>query len=153
METLPGPKTGRIRCLLAYLCLLTALLSLTGCLEQLQTTRIAGGSLSNFLLHLEAGEVDDALAYFAPGLVTRSAELDARVLENSRQVRKYEIRSTKATEQDAGGGQKNVLITAQIRPRSATSGDAWQETSVISATMVERGPGWRIIDYRLICCQ
>ena len=67
-----------------------------GCLEQLQTTRIASGALSNFLLHLQAGELDDARAYFAPGLVTPSAQLDESLQEAYKKLHDYEIRDKKS---------------------------------------------------------
>src|SRR5213592_4729202 len=71
-------------------------LLLTGCLEQIQTTRIPSGSLSNFLLHLQQGELDDARAYFAPGLVTPSAELDASIIFFFKQKTAYEIKDKKS---------------------------------------------------------
>ncbi len=54
------------RALSAALSIALALLTLSGCLEQIQSTRTTSGALHNFLLHLEAGELDDARAYFAP---------------------------------------------------------------------------------------
>src|SRR3954465_8558083 len=96
------PRPGKLRPsrFLASACGVAMLFLLCGCLEQLQTTRIPGGALNNFLLHLEAGELDDARAYFAPGLVTPSPELDNGIQEASRKIRAYEIKDPKATGAD-----------------------------------------------------
>lgn len=139
----------------AVLCLLT----LTGCLEQLQTTRIPGGALSNFLLHLQNGELDDARSYFAPGLVTPSPELDQNIKAASDRMRTYSYRFTKPTEEDLGNGEKQVTLTGQVRPRTPpgqpTPGpeEGWQDTPIITSRMVERGPGWRLLDFELLCCE
>jgi hypothetical protein len=133
-------------------------LLLTGCLEQIQTTRIPSGSLSNFLLHLQQGELDDARTYFAPGLVTPSAELDASIKKASERVRAYEVKDKKPRSEQLEDGQLRVTISGQVRRRAAagqpTSGpdEGWQQTDIITARMVERGPGWRILDFELKCC-
>src|SRR5437667_6153011 len=99
----PREWNVKLRCIsCAWACALIALFMLTGCLEQVQTTRIPSGALSNFLLHLQAGELDDARAYFAPGLVTPSAGLDASIKEASDRLRLYEIRNKKFEPQDLG---------------------------------------------------
>lgn len=152
-------KKTRLRIVSGLLWLSLILVLLTGCLEQIQTTRIAAGSLSNFLIHLEHGELDDARAYFAPGLVTPTPELDASLQEASNRLKQYEIRGTKATEDDLPNSEKLVTINGQTRPRvlagTPTPGpDAgWQNTEIISATMIVRGPGWRILDFKLLCCE
>jgi hypothetical protein len=135
------------------------LLMLTGCLEQLQSPRIPGGALSNFLLHLQNRELDDARAYFAPGLVPPSAELDESIKAASERVKKYEFRKRKATDEDLGNGEKQVTINGQARPRTPpgepTPGpeEGWQDTPIITARMVERGPGWRLLDFEILCCE
>jgi hypothetical protein len=155
---LRGKKTTS-RIIGAFVCLLLIALLLTGCLEQIQTTRIAAGSLSNFLIHLEHGELDDARAYFAPGLVTPTPERDTSLQEASNRLKQYEIRGTKATEEDLPNSEKLVTINGQTRPRAQagtpTPGpdEGWQSTEIISATMIVRGPGWRILDFKLLCCQ
>jgi hypothetical protein len=134
-------------------------LLLTGCLEQVQTTRIPSGSLSNFLLHLQEGELDDARAYFAPGLVTPSAALDSSIKVASERVRAYDIKDKKSRSEQLDGGQLRVTISGQVRRRAAagrpTPGpdEGWQQTDIITARMVERGPGWRILDFELKCCE
>lgn len=139
------------------LCLVAAL-ALTGCLEQLQTTRLPGGALNNFFLHLQAGELDDARSYFAPGLVTPSATLDSSLQDASRKIRAYEIKDTKATGTDLPGGQKAETISGKVRKRTPAGQPAplpetgWVQTDIISATLVERGPGWRLLDFKLECC-
>ncbi len=152
-------KKTRLRIVSGLLWLSLILVLLTGCLEQIQTTRIAAGSLSNFLIHLEHGELDDARAYFATGLVTPTPELDASLQEASNRLKQYEIRRTKATEDDLPNSEKLVTINGQTRLRvlagTPTPGpdEGWQNTEIISATMIVRGPGWRILDFKLLCCE
>ena len=135
------------------------LLVLTGCLEQLQSPRIPGGALSNFLIHLQNGELDDARTYFAPGLVTPSADLNSSIKAASERVKKYQFRKMKAKEEDATNGQKQVTINGQARPRNMpgqpTPGpeEGWQDTPIITAPLVERGPGWRLLDFEILCCE
>lgn len=136
-----------------------ATLVLAGCLEQIQTTRIASGSLSNFLIHLQNGELDDAKAYFAPGLVTPSAQLDESVKQASENIRRYQIRNKKTREEDLGNGQVQETISGQVRPitpagqPTPAADQGWQNTDILTARMVVRGPGWRILDFELKCCQ
>jgi hypothetical protein len=131
---------------------------LSGCLEQLQSTRIPSGSLSNFLLHLRAGELDDARAYLAPGLVTPSPALNDSIKQASIRLRRYEVQKGKSDLLDLGNGEIRETISGRIRPMTPagqpTPGpeEGWQVTEIIAARMVERGPGWRILDFELKCC-
>jgi len=150
---------GRWRARLSALLLpLACLLVLTGCLEQLQTTRLPSGALNNFYLHLYAGELDDARAYFAPGLVTPSPELDAGIKAAADRLRRYEIKRGKSNTEDLGNGERRVTLSGEVRRRTPegqpTPGpdEGWQQTEIITARMVERGPGWRILDYEIKCC-
>jgi len=142
----------------ALISLTIAFLTLTGCLEQYQPTRLPQGALNNFLLHLQNGELDDARAYFAPGLVTPSAALDQSLIDSSNAIKKWEIRNRNATGQDLPNGDRIEMISGEVRhrtpPGTATPGpgEGWQSTDIISATIVFRGPGWRILDYKLLCC-
>ena len=141
------------------LCALLALSLLTGCLEQLQSTRIPGGSLNNFLIHLQNGELDDARTYFAPGLVTPTTDLDNSLIAASDRIKKYEIRNRKFEGEDLGNGERRQTITGQVRPRTPPGeptpepDEGWQQTEIITARMVERGPGWRLLDFELKCCE
>src|SRR2546423_1669697 len=135
----PRPAGRRPACALAVIVI--ALLTLTGCLEQIQSTRLPQGALLDFLLHLQNGELDDARTYFAPGLVTPSAELDQSLLDSSNAIKKWEIRNRKATGQDLPNGERTETISGQVRPHSyagtPTPGpdDGWHDTDIISATM------------------
>jgi hypothetical protein len=155
-SNLPAHTTLRsARLALVVLCLLV----LTGCLEQYQSPRLPGGALHNFLLHLQNGELDDARTYFAPGLVTPSAELDASIQEASNRIKRFDFRRMKATSQDLEAGEKQVTINGQARrrtpPGQPTPGpdEGWQDTDIITARMVERGPGWRLYDFEILCCE
>ena len=135
-----------------------AMTVLTGCLEQYQVTRTPGGALNNFLLHLQAGEIEDARAYFAPGLVTPTPDMEARLKEASERLRQYEIRQTRKDTVDLGNGEVQETISGRVRPRTPagqpTPGpdEGWQDTDIITARMVLRGPGYRILDFELKCC-
>ncbi len=140
------------------LIVVAAVLVLTGCLEQYQPTRIPQGALLDFVLHLQNGELDDARTYFAPGLVTPSAELDQSLMDSSNAIKKWEIRNKTFTGQDLPNGERTEMMSGQVRPHTPpgtpTPGpeEGWQKTDIISATMVFRGPGWRLLNYKLLCC-
>lgn len=154
-----NPCRSRLKYIItAFCCLIVIPLALSGCLEQVQTSRLPSGALSNFLLHLRQGELDDARAYMAPGLVTPSATLDQSIKDASARVRRYEIEGQKATSVDLGNGELQETISARVRlktpagqPTPAPS-SGWQQTDVITARIVMRGPGWRILNFELKCC-
>lgn len=137
---------------------LFVLLGTAGCLEQYQSTRSPGGAVFNFFLHLQNGELEDARAYFAPGLVQITPELDQALIEASDRVKRYAARKIKADSTDLPDGEKQVTLTGEIRPRTPrgtpTPGpdEGWQQSDIITARVVERGPGWRILDYEVLCC-
>lgn len=138
--------------------LLPALFALSGCLEQAQSTRVPGGAANNFFLHLYAGELDDASIYFAPGLVTPSPELDQSLKDASNRLRRYEIQRQKPATEELSGGEVRVTLKGRVRPRpqpgqpTPTPDEGWQATDILAARLVERGPGWRILDFELKCC-
>jgi hypothetical protein len=148
------------------LAVLFALLALGGCLEQVQSPHTSTGALHNYLLHLQAGELDDARAYFAPGLVTPSPALDQSIKEAADRVRRYQVEEKPAKTEDEqkkltvplDNGEVQETIRGRVRPLPAkgepTPGpdEGWQEMDIITARMVSRGPGWRILDFELKCC-
>lgn len=150
---------------LLVLCLPLVVLLLTGCLEQVQSPRSSGGALVNFFMHMYAGELDDARAYFAPGLVEMTPQLDRTIKDAADHLRAYEIELTRQItdtnklREDLGNGEVRQYIRGKVRPRAEpgrptpTPGEGWQETNILSARMVERGPGWRILDFKVECCE
>ena len=138
--------------------LLPALLALSGCLEQAQSTRVPSGATNNFFLHLYAGELDDARVYYAPGLVTPSPQLDQSLQEASNRLRRYEIDREKPATEELAGGQVRVTLKGRVRTRpqsgqpTPTPEEGWQATDILTARLIERGPGWRILDFELKCC-
>ncbi len=158
MGSPPPCKRGASNIIVVLATGLLALLSLPGCLEQIQSPRIPSGTLSNFLLHLENGELDDARAYFAPGLVTPSVALDESIKEASARLRRYDIEKQKSSAVDSGNGEIRETISGRVRPRTPAGqptpspGVAWQNTGIITALLVMRGPGWRILSFQLQCC-
>ncbi len=153
-----GKNAHSTRRVALFVAMLPALLVLTGCLEQMQSTRIPGGAVNNFYLHLYAGELDDARVYFAPGLVTPSPEQDQALKEASNRLRRYEIARDKPATEELSEGQVRVTLKGRVRPRheagqpTPTPNEGWQTTDILTARLVERGPGWRILDYELKCC-
>jgi len=147
-----GPFSG------AVILLFCTLFLLTGCLEQYEPTRLPQGALLNFLLHLQNCELDDARAYLAPGLATPSAQLDQSLMDASNEIKKWDIRNKSAKGQDLPGGQHTEMISGEVRlhafPGTPTPGpeDGWRQTDIITSTMVFVGSGWRLLDYKLLCC-
>lgn len=143
---------------LSVLLALLGLLSITGCLEQYQTTRLPSGALNDFFIHLQNGELDDARTYFAPGLVTPSASLDDSVKSASSRVRRYEFRKLKYDGKDLANGQRSESLSGQYRLHTPsgqptpTPDEGWTQGQILSAVMVERGPGWRLLHFDLDCC-
>jgi hypothetical protein len=154
MDRIKYPLSIRRAALL--IALLPALLALSGCLEQSQSTRVPSGAVNNFFLHLYAGELDDARVYYAPGLVTPSPELDQSLREASNRMRRYEIERQKPSTEELGDGQVRVTLKGRVRarhePGQPTPDEGWQATDILIARLVERGPGWRILDFELRCC-
>jgi hypothetical protein len=154
----PGKNTHFTRHVALLVAILPALLVLTGCLEQMQTTRVPSGAANNFYLHLYAGELDDARVYFAPGLVTPSPEQDQSLKDASNRLRRYEIARDKPATEELSNGEVRVTLKGRVRPRheagqpTPTPDEGWQTTDILTARLVERGPGWRILDYELKCC-
>jgi hypothetical protein len=140
--------------LISAFCLVT----LTGCLEQYLPTRLPQGALIDFLIHLQNGELDDARTYFAPGLVTPSAAPDQSLVDSSNAIKKWEIRNKRPSGVDLPNGERIETIAGEVRPRTLpgtpTPGpdEGWTSTDIISATLIMRGPGWRLLDYKVLCC-
>lgn len=149
------PTTRLLACVA---CSAVMLLVLSGCLEQVQSARLPNGALSNFFLHLYAGELDDARTYFAPGLVTPSPELDNSIQTAANRLRRYEIERKKTREEDLPNGEKQVTLAGRWRLRPAKGqptpapDSGWQEGDIITGRMIERGPGWRLLTFEVKCC-
>jgi hypothetical protein len=81
-------------------------------------------------------------------------------------VRRYQVEEKIATTEDEqkkltiplGNGEVRETLRGRVRALPAkgqpTPGpdEGWQETDLLTARMVERGPGWRILDFELKCC-
>ena len=151
-------RRAPVHALAALIVSLVVLFGATGCLEQYQSTRIPGGAVFNFLLHLRNGEMEDARTYFAPGLVPMTPELDERLVSDSNKVKRFEFRKVKVDTQDLPNAEKQVTLAGDIRPRTPpgqpTPGpeDGWINAEIITARVIERGPGWRILEYDVLCC-
>ena len=151
-------RRAPLHTLAALITSLVVLFGATGCLEQYQSTRIPGGAVFDFLLHLRNGELEDARTYFAPGLVPMTPELDERLISDSNRVKRFEFRKVKVDTQDLPDAEKQVTLAGDIRPRTPpgqpTPGpdDGWNNAEIITARVIERGPGWRILEYEVLCC-
>ena len=53
-----------------------------------------------------------------------------------------------------GNSHGNGQVRPHTPPGTPTPGpeEGWQSTDIISATLVFRGPGWRLLNYKLLCC-
>jgi hypothetical protein len=139
--------------------LVLVVIGTAGCLEQYQSTRVPGGAVFNFYLHLRNGELEDARTYFAPGLVPMTPELDQGLIDASNRVKRYEARRIKVNATDLPDNEKQVTLAGEIRPRTPPGEptpqpeEGWDNSEIITARVVERGPGWRILDYDILCCR
>ena len=128
--------------------LLLASLLLTGCLEQLVTTRIPSGATRNFLFFLTHGQQDNAMAYWAPGHVPPDAR--AQVAQAVTALKPYTVTVQKADVQSQTDGSAIVTLEGQAARTAAVPTGTPQP--ILRAHLMEIGPGWRLLDFRLLCC-
>ena len=120
---------------------------LAGCGEEITTTRLPLGAARNFLYHLQHGELDDALTYWAPDYTpTDAREQTGAAIARLRGV-EVEYQKGEAARQTDG----TMDVTVRGRLRGGTG--PWQEDQMIlRARLMERGPGWRVTSFTLVCC-
>jgi hypothetical protein len=146
----PGDSSIRLRHArpITVLTLLLLLVALAGCGEDITTTRIAGGSARNFLYHLQHGELEDAMTYWAPDFTPADAR--ARTSAALTRLRGYETDVTKTDTTNNADGSTDVVLHGRVRP----IGGAWKDDQeILRAHLITRGPGWRLTDFTLVCCQ
>lgn len=127
---------------------LALLLILVGCGEEISSTRLPGGAARNFLYHLQRGEVDDAMTYWAPDFTPADAR--SQVVAAVARLQAYETEITKTNATPNADGSQEVVLRGRVR---AQNGGSWQEDQeLLRARLITRGPGWRLTDFTLGCC-
>ena len=136
----PGALTGLL------LAMALALL-LTGCGEEITTTRIPAGAARNFLYHLQHGELEDAMTYWAPDFTPPDAR--PRTAAAVARLRGYETEDTKSDSTHNADDSWDVTLTGRVRP----TGGTWLDNQpLLRAHLIARGPGYRLTDFTLVCC-
>jgi hypothetical protein len=122
-------------------------LVLAGCGEELTSTRLPAGAVRNFLYYLHQEQIENAMAYWAPDFTPADAR--ARTVAASKQLQGYETEYKKADTTHNADGSMDVTLRGRVRP----TGGEWQEDrELIRAHIIERGPGWRLTEFTLLCC-
>jgi hypothetical protein len=122
-------------------------LLLAGCGEEISSTRLPAGTARNFLYHLQHGELEDAMAYWAPDFTPADAR--PRTTAALNQLKGYEVEAQKTDSTSNADGSMDVTLRGRVRP----TGGAWQEDqAILRVHLIERGPGWRLTDFTLLCC-
>jgi len=132
---------------LVALALACALL-LSGCLEQIATARIASGAARNFLYYLAHDEQADAATYWAPDHVPPDAA--AQVGQAAATLRLYAIDPTRSESQPAAGGA--TIVTLFGHAHRQNDPQPGPEQPLLRARLIEIGPGWRLTEFHLLCC-
>jgi hypothetical protein len=126
--------------------LLLALL-LAGCGEELTSTRLPAGAVRNFFYYLQHHQIEDAMAYWAPDFTPADAR--PRTVAAGERLQGYETEYQKADMTHNADGSMDITLRGRVRPKGGT----WQEDqALIRAHIIERGPGWRLTDFTLVCC-
>ena len=121
---------------------------LAGCGEALTSTRLPAGAVRNFFYFLQQREITNAMAYWAPDFTPPDAR--ARTEAAAAQLQGYETEYKKADSTHNADGSMDITLRGRVRP----TGGEWQEDQeLIRARIIERGPGWRLTDFTLLCCQ
>jgi hypothetical protein len=128
------------------LCIVLLLL-LAGCGEDISSTRLPAGAARNFLYHLQHGELEDAMTYWAPDFTPADARI--RTTDALNRLKGYETDAQKADSMHNADGSMDVSLRGRVRP----TGGPWQEDqAILRVHLIERGPGWRVTDFTLVCC-
>ena len=131
---------------IAALILGTCLL-LSGCLEQLSTTRVAGGAAHNFFYFLSLDQPNEAEAYWAPDFVP--ADSQAQVNNAIALMKPYEFQQSKITSTPDDTGV-TVVLSGKQRLKGSQEWSA--DTNLMTAHLIERGPGYRLTSFQILCC-
>ena len=126
---------------------LVLLLLLAGCGEDISTTRLPAGAARNFLYHLQHGELEDAMTYWAPDFTPADAR--TRTSAAVTRLAGYETDAQKVDSTRNADGSTDVTLRGRVRP----TGGSWQDDQeLLRVHLIERGPGWRVTDFTLVCC-
>ncbi|MGI8589221.1 MAG: hypothetical protein ACR2M0_16290 [Chloroflexia bacterium] len=133
---------------LGLLVLLLLALAASGCLEQITTTRIPAGAARNFFYFVAHDEQADANTYWAPGLAP--ADAAAQISRAATALAGYdtEVTAADAVRQDDG----SMLATVSGHFERKGEAPTGTEQPLMRARLIEKGPGWRLTEFTLLCC-
>ena len=142
---------GQIRTrgpLILGLVLLALLVS--GCLEQEMSTRIPEGAAHNFLYFLAQNEQADASAYWAPGHQPPNA--DAQIAKAAAALQGYTVDMRKSDVIHESDGALTVTLSGYAYPKGSPAPTTGANEPLIRTRLIEIGPGWRVTQFELLCC-
>jgi hypothetical protein len=129
-------------------------LALTGCLEQLSTTRIPGGSVRNFFYFMSHNQPTEAESYWAPDHAP--ADAAGQVQTAITRLKGWDVEATKAETTPEPDGSQTVILSGHAGPacRSAPGCPpiSVEVIPLMRAHVIAIGPGWRVTDFTLLCC-
>ena len=121
---------------------------LAGCGEELTSTRLPAGAVRNFFYYLQQEQITNAMAYWAPDFTPTDAP--ARTVAAAARLQSYETEYKKSDSTRNADGSMDITLRGRVRP----TGGAWlEDQELIRARIIQRGPGWRLTDFTLLCCQ
>src|SRR4051812_30986428 len=97
------------------------LLALAGCGEEITSARLPAGAVRNFFYYVQQGELEDAMAYWAPDFTPPDAR--ARTTAALTRLRGYETEVQKNDSTRNPDGSMDVVLRGRARPKEG----AWQE--------------------------
>ena len=125
-------------------------LLLGGCLEQEMSTRIPEGAAHNFLYFLARNEQADASAYWAPGHLPPDA--DAQIAKAAAALQGYTVDMRKSDVVHESDGSLTVTLSGHAYPTGSPAPTTPPDEPLIRTRLIEIGPGWRVTQFELLCC-
>jgi hypothetical protein len=123
-------------------------LALTGCLEQLSTTRIPGGAVRNFFYFMSHNQPTEADTYWAPDHAP--ADAATQVQTAITRLQGWQVEATKAETTPEPDGSQTVILSGHAGPVGSATPTAVEP--LMRAHVIAIGPGWRVTDFTLLCC-
>ena len=139
----------KIRGLVILGVLLLGLL-VSGCLEQEMSTRIPEGAAHNFLYFLAQNEQADAGAYWAPG--HQPGDADAQIAQASAALQGYTVDMRKSDVIHESDGSLTVTLAGLAYPKGTPAPTTAANEPLMRTRLIEIGPGWRVTQFELLCC-
>jgi len=125
-------------------------LLVSGCLEQEMSTRIPEGAAHNFLYFLAQNEQADASAYWAPGYQPPDAA--AQIAKAAAALQGYTVDMRKSDVIHESDGSLTVTLSGDAYPKGTPAPPTSANEPLIRTRLIEIGPGWRVTQFELLCC-